>query len=537
MQSKFSTEIIVGLFVLVAFLIFAGMGFGIGAFRLDTFKYNEYTIIFNQVTGLSKKAEVKISGVKVGWVEAVELNKDFVLTKIRIKNSYPLYENSAAAIRQDGWFGPKYIEIAQGSDLLPTLISGDTLKEKGKAHQDVDRLLQSLTGIGTSVEEVAESFKEALATPEGKEALKEVIQNVHLASGNLAQLTNVVNEAVKKNEPQLDAFLGMGETFKQLSTNLENNIFPSFQENVNKIATVFDRDFNRIASRFDLVGGAFETVAKQFSSGAGNLDEIAAKINRGQGLLGKIVNEDVIYQDLRTAVEGFKNYINRLDRLQLVFDSHFESMRIPAENYHYQDSKGYFELRLYPQEHYFYMLQVAYSERGFIDRVEYQRDFVDQETLDPINLATAPPRIFEKTHDWYRERQIVFKRNAIKVGLQFGTVFKRLAIRFGVFDGMGGVGFDVTIGSPQSKLYWIMSLEAFDLAGFNRVHDKRPHLKWYNRIYMPGTSVYFMLGADDFASRKNKNIFFGGGVCWGDEDIKYLLGNLSGVSSLSGSAA
>ena len=71
MQGKIETR--VGIFVLIALAVFGYMGFKIGAFRFDRAQYTKYVLYFRDISGLSRKAAIKISGVKVGWVEEIKL--------------------------------------------------------------------------------------------------------------------------------------------------------------------------------------------------------------------------------------------------------------------------------------------------------------------------------------------------------------------------------------------------------------------------------------------------------------------------------
>jgi phospholipid/cholesterol/gamma-HCH transport system substrate-binding protein len=205
-------------------------------------------------------------------------------------------------------------------------------------------------------------------------------------------------------------------------------------------------------------------------------------------------------------------------------------MRIPAENYFHEDSKGYVDIRLYVQEPFFYLFQIASSEKGFLDRLETERTFFEPQTLERVDLAEVPNRVVEKTHDLYREKQLIFRRNAIRFGFQFGTTYRMLTVRFGIFEGYAGIGFDVDFSLVSNKFRFISTFEAFDFNGFNRKDDRRPHLKWLNRLFFT-QNIYFSIGADDFVSKKNANVFFGGGIRFGDDDIKYLLGGFSGAAS------
>jgi phospholipid/cholesterol/gamma-HCH transport system substrate-binding protein len=70
---RINTETSVGLFVLGALAIFFYMTFHIGVFRLDSSSFRSQIVYFKDVSGLTEKAEVKIAGVKVGWVEDIAL--------------------------------------------------------------------------------------------------------------------------------------------------------------------------------------------------------------------------------------------------------------------------------------------------------------------------------------------------------------------------------------------------------------------------------------------------------------------------------
>src|SRR5579872_4199939 len=120
----------VGLFVLTALCILAYMGFQIFVFRFDRGRYADYILYFKDISGLSRKGDVKIAGVKVGWVDSVTLAaNDEMLAEVKVKvlKDYSLYSDSYALVRQDGLLGPKFIEINPGDPLLRKLAPGDPL--------------------------------------------------------------------------------------------------------------------------------------------------------------------------------------------------------------------------------------------------------------------------------------------------------------------------------------------------------------------------------------------------------------------------
>lgn len=527
-----NTETRVGLFVLIALGVFAYMGLQIGAFRFDRGKYNTYELYFKDISGLSRKADVKIAGVKVGWVEKINLIPNGTMTaqaKISICNTYTLYTNAYALVRQDGLLGPKYIEIIPGDHLLSPLQSGDTLSKPSIEQPSVDELMMQFKTIATDVQQVTHSFKEVLGGPQGEDQLRGLMNNLSNTAEKISQFADMVQNTVLRNDERIDDLFSIGTNIKQITQTLQTDVFPSFQTSIEKISNVFDRDFDRIANSLTSTSESLTETASEAKAGLRSISSVAEKIDEGKGLLGKLINEDETYYDIKYAVQGFKNYIAKMDHLQIVFDSHFESMHRVAENYRYEDSKGYFDIRIHPNEDYFYLVQIATSEKGRVARKELIRNYVDSH-LNPIDTSTIDISGFGLLEEVIRKQETKIQRNTVRLGIQFGKIFKDIAFRFGLIEGSAGFGIDVDIPFKTEKFRWVTTFEAFDMTGQNRIDDRRPHLKWLNKMYIM-RNFYLTFGADDFVSKHNSSAFVGGGIRFGDNDVKYLLSGLSGVSS------
>ena len=76
----------------------------------------------------------------------------------------------------------------------------------------------------------------------------------------------------------------IGSNVRMLSDRLENNVFPSFQDSIEKISNVFDRDFGRIAGRVESTTEALEEAAAQARDGLRSVNSVAEKIDEGKGL-------------------------------------------------------------------------------------------------------------------------------------------------------------------------------------------------------------------------------------------------------------
>ncbi len=540
---RINPETGVGIFVVAALGIFFYMTFQIGVFRLDTSSFRPQTVYFKDVSGLARKADVKIAGVKVGWVESIDLvqGQDAyqAVSEIMVNKNYQLRSDAYAVVRQDGLLGVKYLEITPGDPLLPSLESGQALGNPGKAPVSIDELLQQFKKIATNVDEITTTVKDSLGGAESKAHLRMMFENLEKAAEKIASFSDGVDRIVSTNETDVNAIIqdirslahelregvpGIQDDIRRVAQKLEVDVLPSFQTSVEKIARVFDRDFDKMANTLESTADAIQQAAYETRDGFKSIGQVATKIDQGKGLLGKLVNEDQTYNDLKSAVQGLKNYFAKVESLGIVFDAHGESMYAPAENFKHEDTKGYLDVRIHPCEDRFYVLEVSGSTKGTVKRKEYLREWVDQNNVpydqNQMNLNNNFKLFFAP-----KMYETVLERDTLKYGLQFGKVFKDLAFRFGIFESTFGVGLDYDIPFSTDNLRWVSTFEIFDWRGRDRINDKRPHFKWLNRIFFL-RNLYFAFGADDFISKHNANAYFGAGIRFGDDDIKYFISRL-----------
>ena len=413
----------VGIFVLLALVVLAYMGFQIGALRFDRGQYENYLVCFKDISGLSRKADVKIAGVKVGWVESVDLSPGSAqaCAKIMVKKAFGLRSGAYAIVRQDGLLGPKYVEIVPGDPLLPLIDPGNTIGVPGVEQVSVDELMRNFKQIATNVIGLTDSIKTALGS-DGKSQLGSLVKHANNTFQEFSQVGAMLSKTLARNEQNIDELLSIGKDIKGVTNALQENVLPSFQVSIEKISNVFDRDFDRVASHLTVTADSLNEFSQKAQAGITRFNSIVEKIDNGQGLVGKLINEDETYSDLKSAIKGFKSYINRVERMEIVFDSHFEAMHRSAENYQYEDSKGYFDVRIHPNEDHFYIVQIAASQKGDIDRKETLYRYID-ENLDPIDLDKLNLDGYTLVNNVFRNEKTKLRRNTIKIGLQFGKVF------------------------------------------------------------------------------------------------------------------
>lgn len=510
---RIKTETSVGLFILVAVGIFLYMSFQIGVIRFDTARYSRYTVYFHDVSGLSKKADVQMAGVKVGWVEEVGLvnNGQQVRAEIMVLGSYPIYSDAYGLVRQDGLLGTKYVEIIPGDPHMPRIKPGGILMRPSKEPVAVDAMLGELRDIARNIQEVSASLKTVFAGDAGVQRLERVIDNFGMAAERASEVVSSIGGVVNRNEQSFDEVM---RDLRSIATDLKREIpslSSSVRDGITQAAEALDRDLGR--------------VAQQFEETAHPITQAARKITDGEGVIGKLVTDEDLSQNLTMAIDGVKKYFSQIDKLSVIFDVHGESMYGLGNEIGVEDGKGYLDVRVHPTEDYFYLGGLVGCYSGTIARYHKYREWYNEHGC-PLNPDDMELTDYGRLKYAHKKDVQVRQLDSSLYDLQFGKVYGPFAFRGGLFESTFGVGIDFDIPFNWDNVRWVTSFEAFDLRGRNRLGDDRPHLKWLNKIFFADT-LYMVFGADDFVSKTNKNAFAGVGIRFADDDIKYLISKVS----------
>jgi len=471
-------------------------------------------VYFNDVSGLSKKADVKIAGVKVGWVDAIDLVNDGqqVRATLLVDKRYVIHSDAYGIVRQEGFLGTRHLELIPGDSLLPPLPSGSMLTRPNRSPVTIDEMIHQFSEVATKMNSVMSAIDNAVSDQDGTQSLRTMVDNLQESMKHLASFAGKLDRIVSENETSFDSIVrDLRDAIPRLSDNI--------QRNLDRVAMVLERDFDRMAS--------------QLEEGIRPIRETAEKINDGKGILGQLVNDDLAYDDLRTAINGVKNYFDKIDKMRVIFDIHTESMSGPIERRDMIcDSKSYVNIRLHTSEDYFYLVGLISSRNGTVNRYDEERRWFEGGScgsscseLVPLDLRLDDDKKLKyATLRSFKVRSL----DKLLFNVQFAKIYGNFAFRFGLFDSTGGVGMDIDIPFGVADVRWVTTFEAFDFQGVNRFcdNDDRPHLKWLNRMFFT-KNIYFTFGADDFISRYNKNAFFGVGLRWGDDEMKYLLSRIT----------
>ena len=512
----------VGLFILAAIGVFLYLSVNVRVLRFDQNQFKTYKAYFDDTGGVVAKALVRIAGVEVGWVDDVRLlpgGKAELILKVNRRNK--LAKNAYPMIHQEGLIGNKVVEIDPGDPSTGLLLPGSALSMPGKTPTSVGELLDRFRDIASGIQEVTTSFKHVFATRKGEQNMHLALNSIASASERIADFSLVLQRTMKNNETKLNDLIhdlrgtagGLNKSIPAVTKDV-HMVADSLSVNADKIGDTVKDTGKKLGTTLDTVDNTVVQIHDTFKEAG----QVVEKINTGKGTIGKLINEDETYGDLKKTIRGFKKYVTKTQRLGLSIDMHTESML------RHTNSKGYFDLKLRPNSDCFYSFQLVADEFGTIERdvIHYKRKDDKGNVLRASELNISTDKKIEFADEVNRT---IRKKNDILFSLQFGKRFDRISLRIGMFENAFGAAIDFYVPLKTDKLHWITTLEAFDFRGVNRIDDSRPHVKWLNKVFFM-KNLYTTFGIDDIYSKHRANPFFGGGIRFNDDDLKYFLSSL-----------
>ena len=110
-------DFVVGMFVLVGLGAVAYLSMNVGGFTLHRDEDLVVYAAFDQIGGLKPRAPVEISGVKVGQVYAITLDKNFrARAQLDLKSDLRIPIDTTASIVTSGLLGDRYISLELGGE-------------------------------------------------------------------------------------------------------------------------------------------------------------------------------------------------------------------------------------------------------------------------------------------------------------------------------------------------------------------------------------------------------------------------------------
>ena len=239
--------VLIGTCALVGILLGLGFFVWLAKFQLDR-QYAYYDILFDNVSGLSRAADVRFSGLSVGQVVSLDLVGDEdgrVRVRVEVAADTPIHEGANAQLQAQGVTGVSVVAITSGDTSQPLLrattagvpvIPGqrsvvqsltedapDLLKESIRLVQDFQKIVGKenqarVTAILDNVEQASGAFQSALTDFSSiSRSVASGTDQISAFTDKLQPIAEALTSALGKAETTL---VSMSGAFDQAGTTL-----------------------------------------------------------------------------------------------------------------------------------------------------------------------------------------------------------------------------------------------------------------------------------------------------------------------------
>ncbi|MFR9523952.1 MAG: MlaD family protein [Rikenellaceae bacterium] len=281
------TEVKIGLFAIIIICCsWAGIRFLSG---FDVFGRNvNYYASYDQIDGINTASPIMVQGVKVGKVTDILLdpvNSDKVTIKLSVKRRYKIPADSKAEIYSPGLMSSMAIGLKWGSS-TQFLKNGDTISSHFEESM-MDVATEKLMGVADQITTVGEQLTTTLSSINS--ILENGGDNIESTLSSLSSISRELSGLISAQRGNLESTIeGLASFSESLGENSEE--MASVIQNLNALTTEL--------AEANLSSSLSVTVAE--------LNTTLSKINSAEGSVGKLVNDEELYENL-SAVSGSLN--------------------------------------------------------------------------------------------------------------------------------------------------------------------------------------------------------------------------------------
>lgn len=299
---KLKTETKVGIIAVVTIVILVwGINFLKGK---DLFgRQHTYYAVYEDIGGLLPTSYVFINGMKVGQVSDIAYSdpqmKTFIV-KFEIPSNLSLPDNSVAEVYNSDILGSKAMRVVMG-DSKKMLNPGDTMLShaEGSMFSEVGKLLNPyidrLDNIISNADTVVASLKD-ITNEETQRNFHSAMNNINAISARLSSLSSNLDNMVYREKDKIHNII---ESVDTLASTLRNN-----SRRLDNIVANFSSISDDVAKAN--VGQTLDNLNK-------TIDDLSAtmrKINNGKGNVGKLLDDENLYDNLQKTIGDLDKLVN-----------------------------------------------------------------------------------------------------------------------------------------------------------------------------------------------------------------------------------
>jgi phospholipid/cholesterol/gamma-HCH transport system substrate-binding protein len=276
-------ELKVGMAVIFALVVLIGGIIWIKGFQVARKSYS-VRVAFDEVGGLSSGDPVTVHGVTKGSVKNIELSRTQVYVDISMDKNIVITDDAQFIIRNIGLMGEKYVAVRLGKSL-----------RKAPPDQILRGIYES--GVPEVVGELGVALKEFERTVSAVRNVVEEIEKEGEIKGTFEDLRAFSSEMRGTIEENRDNLRAAIEDMKYAS------------EKLKQFAQVRGPEIDTTVSRLTATSESIAELVGQLEKLSNSMEIVLGKVEKGEGSIGKLVNDESLYKDMKTTLEDTRALI------------------------------------------------------------------------------------------------------------------------------------------------------------------------------------------------------------------------------------
>jgi phospholipid/cholesterol/gamma-HCH transport system substrate-binding protein len=287
---KIRSEVKVGLIGIATLVVLI---WGINYLKGRNILNTTYTLhaFFEDSEGLENSASVLMKGIKVGYIEAIELQPEKPLPVhviLHIEKQFPLHRGATAMLFSADLLGTKAIrlepseddELLLHNDTIPASIQDDLISS---ISSQVMPVMEQIGDLAASLDSVVMKLDHMLESEDPQETLQD-----------LSRISASLSASLRQGGSLYESFENL-ESFTSMLESQEGEI-ASMTGHLNSISESLDSaGIDRIAEELLATSEAFRQVIEQ--------------VNSGEGSVGKLLYSDTLYNHLQDLVADLDSLV------------------------------------------------------------------------------------------------------------------------------------------------------------------------------------------------------------------------------------
>lgn len=302
-----SNELKVALLAIAALLLaFWGYKFILGNNLLE--KSNTFQVMYDDIAGLQEGTAVQINGVTVGSVSGITLlnnDEQEVLVQLTLSADFKIPKETTVVIVADGVMGGKKVYLEYDKPC-----NGDNCAESGAFLKGEMRgILASMIGtddLGQYIGELkdvmgalVDTLNRKLLSEDSNSPIARSLQNIEATTANLQATTGRMDALLRRSSTDIEKTMA---NINSLTSQLEGQkeAIAGIIANADSLSSqLVEADLRKtMAEVNETIAGLKSTLATA-DQALGGISVAMDKLSAGEGTLGKLLQDDQLYYELR----------------------------------------------------------------------------------------------------------------------------------------------------------------------------------------------------------------------------------------------